>query len=41
MPRQDADAVAPVLGENWLAEEGDWQVSRSGLRYRFSSYRRI
>ena len=41
MPRQDADAVAPVLGEDWLAEEGDWQVSRSGLRYRFSSYRRI
>ena len=41
MPRQDADAVAPVLDENWLAEEGDWQVSSSGLRYRFSSYRRI
>jgi dihydrofolate reductase len=40
LPRQDDDAVAPVLDEGWLAEDGDWQVSRGGLRYRFSSYRR-
>jgi dihydrofolate reductase len=41
LPRRDDDAVAPVLGEGWLAEDADWQVSRDGLRYRFSSYRRI
>jgi dihydrofolate reductase len=41
LPREDDDAVAPVLDESWLAEDGDWQVSSSGLRYRFSSYRRI
>ncbi|MBV8966085.1 MAG: dihydrofolate reductase [Mycobacteriaceae bacterium] len=41
LPRQDDDAVAPVLGEGWVAEDADWQVSRAGLRYRFSSYRRI
>ena len=23
----------------WVAEDGDWQASSSGLRYRFSSYR--
>jgi dihydrofolate reductase len=40
MPREDDDAVAPVLDEGWLAEDGDWQVSDTGLRYRFSSYRR-
>ncbi len=40
LPRQDDDAVAPVLDEGWAAEDGDWQVSRNGLRYRFSSYRR-
>jgi dihydrofolate reductase len=41
LPRRDDDAVAPVLDEGWLAEDADWQVSRDGLRYRFSSYRRI
>jgi len=41
LPRQDDDAVAPVLDEGWLAEDGDWQVSDNGLRYRFSSYQRI
>ncbi|HEY7054226.1 MAG TPA: dihydrofolate reductase [Mycobacterium sp.] len=40
MPRQDDDAVAPVLDESWVAHDGEWQVSRTGLRYRFSSYRR-
>jgi dihydrofolate reductase len=38
--RQDADAVAPVLGEPWVGILGEWQTSRSGLRYRFHSYRR-
>ncbi|MCV7028842.1 dihydrofolate reductase [Mycobacterium sherrisii] len=38
--RDDEDALAPVLDEAWLGETGDWQVSRSGVRYRFHSYRR-
>jgi dihydrofolate reductase len=38
--RDDDDALAPVLDESWLGETGTWQVSRSGLRYRFHSYRR-
>jgi dihydrofolate reductase len=38
--RQDADAVAPVLDETWVGSQGDWLVSRSGLRYRYLSYRR-
>jgi dihydrofolate reductase len=41
LPPQDDDAVAPLLDEAWVAEDADWQVSRTGLRYRFSSYRRI
>jgi dihydrofolate reductase len=41
LPRQDHDALAPLLDEAWVAEDADWQVSRAGLRYRFSSYRRI
>jgi dihydrofolate reductase len=40
LPRQDNDALAPVLDEGWLAEDAEWQVSGGGLRYRFSSYRR-
>ncbi|WAJ47003.1 dihydrofolate reductase [Mycobacterium sp. Aquia_216] len=36
----DEDALAPMLDEAWLGETGEWQVSRSGLRYRFHSYRR-
>ncbi|SPM37454.1 Dihydrofolate reductase [Mycobacterium rhizamassiliense] len=40
LPRDDEDALAPVLDETWLGETGDWLVSRSGLRYRFHSYRR-
>jgi dihydrofolate reductase len=40
LPRDDDDALAPVLDEAWLGETGDWLVSRSGLRYRFHSYRR-
>jgi dihydrofolate reductase len=41
LPWQDDDAMAPVLDEGWVAEDGDWQVGDSGLRYRFSSYQRI
>ncbi len=41
MPREDDDAAAPVLDEGWAAQDEDWQVSDSGLRYRFSSYQRI
>jgi dihydrofolate reductase len=38
LPRDDDDALAPVLGEAWLGETAEWRVSRSGLRYRFHSY---
>ena len=38
LPREDDDAVAPVLGEEWHCTDGDWQVSQAGLRYRFSTY---
>jgi dihydrofolate reductase len=38
--RQDDDAVAPVLDEQWIGTEGDWFTSASGLRYRFSSFSR-
>lgn len=38
--REDDDAVAPVLDESWKGETGEWQLSRSGIRYRFHSYRR-
>jgi dihydrofolate reductase len=40
LPRDDDDALAPVLDEAWSGEIGDWQVSRTGLRYRFHSYSR-
>ena len=40
LPRDDDDAFSPVLGDTWLAETGEWQLSRSGLRYRFHSYSR-
>jgi dihydrofolate reductase len=40
LPRDDGDALAPVLDEAWLGATGDWQVSRTGLRYRFHTYRR-
>ena len=38
LPRDDDDALAPVLDKTWLGEAGEWQVSRTGLRYRFHSY---
>lgn len=40
LPRQDADAVAPVLDESWRGTSGPWRSSDSGLRYRFHSYHR-
>ena len=40
LPREDDDAVAPILDEGWVTENADWQVSDTGLRYRFSTYRR-
>lgn len=40
LPRQDADAVAPVLDEVWTGTAGEWLTSSSGLRYRYHSYHR-
>jgi dihydrofolate reductase len=40
LPRDDDDALAPVLDETWLRDTGEWQVSRTGRRYRFHSYHR-
>jgi dihydrofolate reductase len=38
LPREDDDAVAPVLDEQWTRTHGEWLTSASGLRYRFSTY---
>ena len=38
LPRQDADATAPVLDESWIGRAGEWLTSGSGLRYRYYSY---
>jgi dihydrofolate reductase len=40
LPREDGDAIAPVLDETWVGATGEWLTSRSGLRYRFYSYQR-
>ena len=40
LPRDDDDALAPVLDETWVGVTGEWLVSRQGLRYRFHSYSR-
>jgi dihydrofolate reductase len=40
LPRDDGDVLAPVLDETWVGTAGEWQLSRSGLRYRLHSYRR-
>jgi len=40
LPRQDGDAVAPVLDETWVGTTGAWLTSSSGLRYRYQSYHR-
>ena len=41
LPRQDADAVAPVLDETWAGTAGEWLTSSSGLRYRYHSFERV
>jgi dihydrofolate reductase len=41
LPRDDDDALAPVLDEAWVGATGEWLASRSGLRYRFHSYQRL
>jgi dihydrofolate reductase len=41
VPRDDGDVIAPVLDDSWITDDADWQVSSAGLRYRFSTYRRI
>lgn len=38
--RRESDAMAPMLDESWVGTVGGWQTSRSGLRYRYYSYRR-
>ncbi|MDT5107754.1 MAG: dihydrofolate reductase [Mycobacterium sp.] len=38
LPREDGDAVAPVLDQAWVGTTGDWLTSESGLRYRFHTY---
>ncbi|MCV7101087.1 dihydrofolate reductase [Mycobacterium palustre] len=40
LPRDDGDALAPVLDEAWVGVTGKWQASRTGLRYRFHTYSR-
>jgi dihydrofolate reductase len=40
LPRQDADAVAPVIDDLWAGTTGEWLISSSGLRYRYHSYQR-
>ena len=40
LPCADADVLAPLLDVTWIQSSGEWQTSRSGLRYRFCSYSR-
>jgi dihydrofolate reductase len=40
LPRDDGDVVAPLLDESWVGATGEWETSRTGLRYRFHSYLR-
>lgn len=40
LPREDGDAVAPVLDKTWVGTTGEWLTSSSGLRYRYHSYLR-
>jgi dihydrofolate reductase len=40
LPRDDSDVVAPLLDETWVGTTGEWETSRSGLRYRFHTYLR-
>lgn len=34
------DTFAPVLGPEWTAEPGSWQIAANGMRYRFVRYLR-
>ena len=40
IPRDDGDAIAPVLDEAWVGTPGEWLTSDAGLRYRYHSYHR-
>jgi dihydrofolate reductase len=40
LPREDSDAIAPVLDESWVGATGEWLTSSSGLRYRYHTYQR-
>jgi dihydrofolate reductase len=40
IPRDDGDAIAPVLDEAWVGVPGEWQTSDAGVRYRFHTYHR-
>lgn len=40
LPPRPGDTMAPDLDDSWRAEPGEWQTSRTGLRYRFVGYRR-
>jgi dihydrofolate reductase len=38
----DGDTWAPPVGHSWkLVDEGEWQQSRAGVRYRFLRYVRV
>lgn len=36
----DGDAFAPPIGPEWVAHDGPWEQSRTGLRYRIRHYTR-
>lgn len=36
----DGDAFAPALDDSWTVTHSEWQTSKTGLRYRFCTYRR-
>lgn len=40
LPRDHGDVVAPLLDETWVGTTGEWETSRTGLRYRFHTYLR-
>lgn len=40
LPVSDGDALAPVLDQSWIASPGEWLTSRTGLRFRYLTYRR-
>lgn len=39
--REDEDVMAPLLDESWQGATGEWRDSKSGLRYRFSTFTRL